>query len=74
MRIHTSDITGISVSGTDAYIFGRATVGTISCSFRLHLVDAGEPGTGDRFELLLHRLFGVAQTKLTPCASGRLRE
>jgi len=51
--IHTSDITGISVSGTDAYIFGHASVSGTTHGFRLHLVDAGEPGTGDRFELLL---------------------
>jgi len=64
VRVHTSDITGISVSGTEAYIFGHATVGTVSCSFRLHLVDAGEPGTADRFELLLSNGYsaGTAQT------------
>lgn len=53
VRIHTSDITGISVSGNDAYIFGHATIGTTTHGFRLHLVDNGEPGTGDRFELIL---------------------
>ena len=53
VRIHTSDITGISVSGTDAYIFGHATVGVTSYGFRLHLVDAGEPGVNDRFELII---------------------
>ena len=53
LDLHTSDITGISVSGIDAYIFGRATVGGSSVGFRLHLVDAGEPGTSDRFELVL---------------------
>ncbi|WP_372666838.1 SdrD B-like domain-containing protein [Amycolatopsis kentuckyensis] len=49
--IHTSDITGISASGGDAYVFGHAVVGGMTYGFRLHLVDAGEPGTGDRFEL-----------------------
>jgi hypothetical protein len=53
MQIHTSDITGISVVGTDAYIFGHAVIGGTTYSFRLHLVDAGEPGTSDRFELLV---------------------
>jgi hypothetical protein len=53
VRIHTSDITGISVSGGEAYIFGHATVGTAVYAFRLHLVDAGEPGTQDRFELIV---------------------
>ena len=49
--IHTSDITGISASGGDAYVFGHAVVSGVTYGFRLHLVDAGEPGTGDRFEL-----------------------
>jgi hypothetical protein len=53
VRIHTSDITGISVSGASAYVFGHATVGTTTYGFRLHLVDSGEPGTNDRFELLI---------------------
>lgn len=54
LRIHTSDITGISViSQTEAYIFGHALIGTVTYAFRLHLVDAGEPGTSDRFELLV---------------------
>jgi hypothetical protein len=53
LRIHTSDITGISVAGSEAYVFGHATVGTAVYSFRLHLVDAGEPGTADRFELIV---------------------
>lgn len=55
LRVHSSDITGISVSadGTEAYVFGHALVGDTTYNFRLHLVDAGEPGTADRFELLL---------------------
>ncbi|GAB3908879.1 hypothetical protein GCM10029964_109420 [Kibdelosporangium lantanae] len=55
VRIHTSDITGISVlpSGTEAYVFGHAAVGGTTYGFRLHLVDAGEPGTSDRFELVV---------------------
>ncbi|WP_166659310.1 SdrD B-like domain-containing protein [Labedaea rhizosphaerae] len=64
IRLHTSDITGISVSGTDAYIFGHATVGDAVYSFRLHLVDAGEPGSADRFELILANGYtaGFAET------------
>ncbi|MEV4315963.1 post-COAP-1 domain-containing protein [Actinocrispum sp. NPDC049592] len=53
LRIHTSDITGISVNGAEAYVFGHALVGATTYGFRLHLVDAGEPGTSDRFELVL---------------------
>ncbi|WP_410569353.1 post-COAP-1 domain-containing protein [Amycolatopsis sp. cmx-4-61] len=51
--LHTSDITGISVSGPDAYVFGHVVLNGTATGFRLHLVDAGEPGRADRFELLL---------------------
>jgi hypothetical protein len=64
VRIHTSDITGISVSGTDAYVFGHATIGATACSFRLHLQDAGEPGTSDRFELLLSNGYTAGSAEL----------
>jgi len=62
--LHTSNITGISVSGTEAYVFGHATVDGASRTFRLHLVDAGEPGTADRFELMLSNGYtaGTSQT------------
>jgi hypothetical protein len=54
LRIHTNEISAISVSGTDAYIFGYATLADGNrYRFRLHLVDAGEPGTSDHFELSL---------------------
>lgn len=52
-RLHTSDITRISVSGNSAYVFGHVTVDGHAYAFRLHLVDAGEPGTSDRFELMV---------------------
>jgi len=52
------------VSGTDAYIFGHATIDGATHNSRLHLVDAGEPGTADRFELLLSNGYtaGTGQT------------
>ena len=31
----------------------HAIIGATTYGFRLHLVDAGEPGTADRFELLV---------------------
>src|SRR5262249_1351811 len=45
VRIHTSDISAIYVSGVDGYVFGHATIDAVVYAFRLHLVDAGEPGT-----------------------------
>jgi hypothetical protein len=62
------DITEISTSGDEAYIFGHASVGSANYSanysVRLHLVDAGEPGTSDRLELLVSNGYspGVGET------------
>ena len=53
LRVHTSDITAISVAGEHAYIFGNATIDGTSYRIRLHLVDSDEPGRNDRFELLI---------------------
>lgn len=53
LRVHTSDITAISVAGEHAYIFGNVTIDGVSYRFRLHLVDSDEPGSNDRFELLI---------------------
>lgn len=53
LRIHTTNISEIYVSGTDAWVFGHASIGSQNVRFQLHLVDAGEPGTNDHFELLL---------------------
>jgi hypothetical protein len=52
-KLHTSDIDAIYVSSdhTEAYIWGTVDYGGRPLAFRLHLVDLGEPGTLDRFEL-----------------------
>jgi hypothetical protein len=51
LNLHTKLIDNITVIGNEAWIWGRVTVGGVEQRFRLHLVDAGEPGTSDRFEL-----------------------
>jgi hypothetical protein len=53
LRIHTADVTGISVTDHQAYIFGHAAVEGAVYSFRLRLVDDGEPGVDDHFELMI---------------------
>lgn len=53
MNLHTSTIEAIHVARPVAFVWGRVTVGGVSQRFRLRLVDAGEPGTADRFELTL---------------------
>jgi hypothetical protein len=51
LNLHTSEIDNITVVGNDAWIWGRVALNGVVQRFRLHLVDAGEPGTSDRFEL-----------------------
>lgn len=53
LNLHTKLIEGIWVDEQleDAWIWGRLTFKDETVRFRLHLVDAGEPGTEDRFEL-----------------------
>lgn len=64
LRVHTSDISAISVSGEHAYIFGNTTIDGATYHFRLHLVDSDEPGHNDRFELLIANGYsaGTGQT------------
>lgn len=52
-KLHTDDIDAIYVSPdrTEAYIWGTVTHDGTDRPFRLHLVDLGEPGRLDRFEL-----------------------
>lgn len=52
-KLHTKQINAIHVSDdrTEAYIWGSIDYQGQTLPFRLHLVDLGEPGTLDRFEL-----------------------
>jgi hypothetical protein len=52
-NLHTSTIEAVYVSGNVAWVWGRVDVDGTSQRFRLRLVDAGEPGTSDRYELTL---------------------
>ena len=53
LNLHTSTIEAINVAGNVAYVWGRVAVAGTQQRFRLRLVDAGEPGTNDRYELTL---------------------
>jgi hypothetical protein len=61
LNLHTSMIEGIDVSGEVAIIWGKVQVAGEQQRFRLRLVDAGEPGTEDRFELTLADGYGRGQ-------------
>lgn len=53
--LHSRDLRGLWVNDaqTDAWVWGVARYDGSDVRFRLHLVDLGEPGTLDRFELEL---------------------
>lgn len=51
LDLHTSAIEAIYVSGGVAWVWGRVNAGGVDERFRLRLVDAGEPGREDRYEL-----------------------
>lgn len=53
LKLHSSTIEAIHVEGDTAWIWGMVQVDGESERFRLRLVDAGEPGTADRYELTL---------------------
>ncbi len=52
-KLHTSDIEAIWIEGETAWIWGSVEFEGVRQRFRLRLVDAGEPGVDDRFELTL---------------------
>jgi hypothetical protein len=53
LDLHTKQIEQIYVRGNEAWIGGLVAVGAVTKRFSLHLVDNGEPGRDDRFELLV---------------------
>ena len=53
LNLHTKQIEQILVRGNEAWIGGLVEVDGVVHRFSLHLVDNGEPGRDDRFELLL---------------------
>ncbi|MDQ4070982.1 MAG: hypothetical protein M3203_16155, partial [Actinomycetota bacterium] len=59
LNFHTKRIESITVVGNEAWIWGRVDVGGVPERFRLHLVDAGEPGTADRFDLDVAPAYGA---------------
>ena len=51
LNLHTARIEAIHISGEVAWIWGKVEFEGAEQRFRLRLVDAGEPGREDRFEL-----------------------
>lgn len=61
LDLHTAAIEAIRVEGDLAWVWGRVTVGGAPQRFRLRLVDAGEPGTADRYELTVANGYAAGQ-------------
>jgi hypothetical protein len=53
LNLHADRIELVFVSGKDAWIGGVVAIGGVDHRFPLHLVDNGEPGRDDHFEILL---------------------
>lgn len=53
LNLHTDQIELVFIAGEEAWIWGMVDVEGVPRQFMLHLVDAGEPGREDRFELTL---------------------
>ena len=53
LNLHSELIEQIHVRDNEAWIGGLVDIGGTAYRFSLHLVDNGEPGTNDRFELLV---------------------
>jgi hypothetical protein len=51
LNLHTAAIEALYVSGDTAWVWGKVGYEGAEQRFRLRLLDAGEPGRDDRFEL-----------------------
>ncbi|HET7589527.1 MAG TPA: SdrD B-like domain-containing protein [Solirubrobacterales bacterium] len=51
MDLHTSAVEAVYVSGDVAWVWGKVSTGGTLQRFRLRLLDGGEPGREDHFEL-----------------------
>lgn len=61
LHLHATTIEAIDVSGNVASVWGKANLEGAQRRFLLRLVDAGEPGREDRFELTLAPGYEVGQ-------------
>jgi hypothetical protein len=53
LNLHSSEIEALYIDGEEAVVWGQVQVEGSPQQFLLRLVDAGEPGSDDRFELTL---------------------
>lgn len=51
VRITSTSITSVVITGTSATIIGRANVNGLAVDLRVEIIDLGEPGSSDSFEI-----------------------
>lgn len=61
LNLHTAQIEAIHIDGEVAFVWGEVPVDGVPQRFRLRLVDAGEPGAADRYELTLAGGYSAGQ-------------
>lgn len=71
LNLHTDMIEAINVSGDIAWIWGKVEFEGVQQRFRLRLVDAGEPGREDRFELTITPGYEAGQGE--PISGGNVQ-
>lgn len=63
LNLHTATIEAVQVSGNVASVWGKVAFEGVQQRFRLRLVDAGEPGREDRFELTVAPGYEAGQSE-----------
>jgi SdrD B-like domain len=71
LNLHTAAIEAIYVSGNVAWVWGKLNFAGVQQRFRLRLVDEGEPGRKDRFELTVASGYEAGQGG--PIADGNVQ-
>jgi len=71
LNLRTTTIEAVSVSGDVASVWGKLNFAGAQQRFRLRLVDAGEPGREDRFELTVAAGYEAGQG--TPIIGGNVQ-
>lgn len=63
LNLHSEAIEQIHVRDNEAWIGGQVQIGTQMYRFSLHLVDNGEPGSDDRFHLIVENGYEVGENE-----------
>jgi N-acetylmuramoyl-L-alanine amidase len=63
MTVHSVELVAMGIIGNQAWIFGTCTIeGEAGHTFRIDVVDNGEPGSTDEFHIILDTGYGIGGT------------